>query len=132
PSLAGIVLMPLLVFVLLGAPVSFTYPTPGRFNLEGGIAIQPELMGLLLGLTIYTASFIAEVVRVGIAGIAKGQTEAGRALGLSRGQVLRLVVVPQAMRLIIPPLTNQYLNLVKNSSLAVAVGYPDLVSVFAG
>jgi general L-amino acid transport system permease protein len=132
PSLAGIVLMPLLVFVLLGAPVSFTYPTPGRFNLEGGIAIQPELMGLLLGLTIYTASFIAEVVRAGIAGIAKGQTEAGRALGLSRGQVLRLVVVPQAMRLIIPPLTNQYLNLVKNSSLAVAVGYPDLVSVFAG
>lgn len=132
PSVAGIVLLPLAVFVLLGAPVSFTYPSPERFNLEGGIAIQPELMGLLLGLTVYTASFIAEVVRAGIGGIVKGQTEAGLALGLTRGQVLRLVVVPQAMRLIIPPLTNQYLNLVKNSSLAVAVGYPDLVSVFAG
>lgn len=132
PSVAGIVLAPLLVFILLGAPVSFTYPTMGRFNLEGGVVIQPELMGLLLGLTLYTASFIAEVVRAGIAGVEKGQTEAGLALGLSRGQVLRLVVVPQAMRLIIPPLTNQYLNLVKNSSLAVAVGYPDLVSVFAG
>ena len=94
--------------------------------------LQPELVALLLGLSIYTASFIAEIVRAGILGVPKGQTEAARALGLTNGQTLRLVVIPQAMRIIIPPLTSQYLNLTKNSSLAVAIGYPDLVSVFTG
>ena len=94
--------------------------------------MQPELIALWLGLATYTASFIAEIVRSGIQGVPKGQTEAAQALGLSRGQTLRLVVIPQAARIVIPPLTSQYLNLTKNSSLAVAIGYPDFVSVFAG
>lgn len=92
----------------------------------------PEFVALLVGLSLYTAAFIAEIVRAGINGVSKGQKEAAAALGLSQGQAMRLVVVPQALRIIIPPLTNQYLNLTKNSSLAVAIGYPDLVSVFAG
>ena len=96
------------------------------------MVIQPEFAALLVGLTTYTASFIAEIVRSGIAGVPRGQKEAAAALGFRPGQVLRLVVVPQAMRIIIPPLTSQFLNLTKNSSLAVAIGYPDLVSVFAG
>jgi general L-amino acid transport system permease protein len=128
----AIVLPPLLVFLAYGAPLSFDYPKPGRFNLEGGIVLLPELIALLLGLTLYTAAFIAEIVRSGIEAVPRGQKEAAAALGLRPWQVQRLVVIPQAMRVIIPPLTNQYLNLTKNSSLAVAIGYPDLVSVFAG
>jgi len=129
----GLVLLPaLLVFFALGAPLTFDYPKLAGFNLEGGIAIQPEFTALLIGLVIYTASFIAEIVRAGIAGVPGGQKEAAAALGLRSGQILRLVVIPQAMRIIIPPLTSQYLNLTKNSSLAVAIGYPDLVSVFSG
>jgi len=98
----------------------------------GGMVMQPEVVALLLGLSIYTASFIAEIVRAGIQGVSKGQKEAALAIGLSKGQSLRLVVVPQAMRIIIPPLTSQFLNLTKNSSLGVAIAYPDLVSIWSG
>ena len=131
-SLALIVALPLAVFVAMGAPLEFQYPEKGRFNIRGGIEILPEFMALLFGLSIYTAAFIAEVVRAGIQAVSHGQTEAAYSLGLRPGPTLRLVVIPQAMRVIIPPLTNQYLNLTKNSSLAVAIGYPDLVQVFAG
>jgi general L-amino acid transport system permease protein len=127
-----IVVLPLLVFVGAGAPLSFSFPDVGRFNIRGGAEILPEFAALLLALTIYTAAFIAEVVRAGILAVSQGQTEAAQALGLRSGSTLRLIVVPQAMRVIVPPLTSQYLNLIKNSSLAVAIGYPDLVQVFAG
>jgi general L-amino acid transport system permease protein len=119
-------------FVALGAPVTFEHPEMGRFRLEGGLTLVPEFVALLAGLTIYTAAFIGEVVRAGILAVSHGQVEAAYALGLHRTQTLRLVVIPQALRVIIPPLTSQYLNLTKNSSLAVAIGYPDLVAVFAG
>jgi general L-amino acid transport system permease protein len=131
-GLAAVVAPPLLMFLALGLPLSFEVPTLGRYNFEGGIVLLPELLALLLGLTLYTAAFIAEIVRSGIEAVPRGQKEAARALGLRSWQVQRLVVIPQALRVIIPPLTNQYLNLTKNSSLAVAIGYPDLVSVFAG
>jgi len=127
-----IVGLPLLAFLLAGMPVHFDMPALKGFNLQGGVVILPEFTALLVGLSLYTASFIAEIVRSGIQGVAKGQKEAASALGLRGGHSLQLVVIPQAMRIIIPPLTNQYLNLTKNSSLAVAIGYPDLVSVFAG
>ena len=107
-------------------------PHLAGLNFQGGIVVIPEFVALLAALSIYTAAFIAEVVRAGILSVGRGQTEAAYALGLKRGQTLRLVVVPQALRVIVPPLTNQYLNLTKNSSLAVAIAYPDLVSVFAG
>jgi general L-amino acid transport system permease protein len=122
--------LPVLAFAVAGLPVTFDYPELQRFNYTGGFAIIPELAALLLGLIIYTAAFIAEVVRAGILAIPRGQTEAAYSLGIRPGPTLRLVVIPQALRVIIPPLTNQYLNLTKNSSLAVAVGYPDLVGVF--
>lgn len=129
----GLILgLPLLAFLASGRPLHFDYPALKGFNFEGGMVLLPEFMALLFGLVFYTAAYIAEVVRSGIVAVPKGQTEAARALGLPTGQVLRLVVVPQAMRVIVPPLTNQYLNLTKNSSLGVAIGYPDLVSVFAG
>ena len=131
-ALLAIVGLPLVTYFAAGAPLGLDYPELKGFNFQGGIAILPELMALLLGLSIYTASFIAEIVRAGILGVPKGQTEAAQALGLSTGQTLRLVVIPQAARIIIPPLTSQYLNLTKNSSLAVAIGYPDFVSVFTG
>lgn len=108
------------------------WPQPGRFNIEGGWEILPEFMALVVALAIYTAAFIAEIVRAGILAVPKGQTEAASALGLSRQQTLKLVVIPQAMRVIIPPLTSQFLNLTKNSSLAAAIAYPDLVLIFAG
>jgi len=104
-------------------------PSRGLFAIENGGALTPEFMAVLLGLTTYTAAFIAEVVRAGIQSVARGQSEAAAALGLSRRQEMRLVMLPQALRVIIPPLTNQYLNLTKNSSLAVAIGYPDVVSI---
>lgn len=131
-SLGLIFGLPFLVFLVLGAPLDWNYPILQGFNFQGGLVVQPEFMALLLGLAIYTASFIAEIVRAGILGVAKGQKEAARALGLTNGQMMRLVVIPQAMRIIIPPLTSNYLNLTKNSSLAVAIGYPDFVSVFTG
>ncbi|PSU49392.1 amino acid ABC transporter permease [Photobacterium frigidiphilum] len=124
--------LPLIAFFAAGMPVSIEYPELKGFNFRGGISILPELAALLVALSIYTASFIAEIVRSGINAVNHGQTEASLALGLPRSKTLRLVVIPQAMRIIIPPLTSQYLNLTKNSSLAMAIGYPDLVSVFAG
>jgi general L-amino acid transport system permease protein len=131
-GLGLIIGLPLLVFFALGMPLSFNYPDLGRFNIRGGVQIFPEFVALVLGLSIYTAAFIAEAVRAGIQAVSHGQTEASYALGLRPGPTLNLVVIPQAMRVIIPPLTSQYLNLTKNSSLAVAIGYPDLVQVFAG
>ncbi|EWH00480.1 amino acid ABC transporter permease [Halomonas sp. BC04] len=131
-SLGLILGLPMLVLVVTGVPVTWDVPELTGFNFRGGITIIPEFLALWLALSIYTASFIAEIVRSGIQAISHGQTEAAQALSLPRNLVLRLVVVPQAMRVIIPPLTSQYLNLIKNSSLATAIGYPDLVSVFAG
>jgi len=131
-SLAVVVGMPLVAFAGSGAPLGWSYPELRGFNFQGGIAVIPELIALVLGLSIYTASFIAEIVRAGIQGVPKGQTEAAQSLGLTKSQALRLIIVPQAARIIIPPLTSQYLNLTKNSSLAVAIGYPDFVSVFTG
>ncbi|CZT35405.1 amino acid ABC transporter permease [Rhizobium sp. 9140] len=128
-NLALIVALPLVVFLVLGSPMTLDYPVPGSFNMSGGMVIGPEFLSLYLALSFYTASFIAEIVRAGIRGVASGQTEASYALGLRSGLATRLVVLPQAMRIIIPPLTSQYLNLIKNSSLAVAVGFADLVAV---
>ncbi|ABQ35994.1 amino acid ABC transporter membrane protein 1, PAAT family [Bradyrhizobium sp. BTAi1] len=133
PYVLGLLVgLPLMAMLMFGVPVAFEVPVLKGFNFAGGSRIIPELVALTVALTMYTASFIAEVVRGGILSVHKGQMEAGLSLGLSRGTVLRLIVVPQALRVILPPLTNQYLNLTKNSSLAVAIGYPDLVSVFAG
>jgi general L-amino acid transport system permease protein len=124
--------LPLTSALIFGTPVSFEVPVLKGFNFAGGARIIPEFVALTLALSTYTASFIAEIVRAGILAVHRGQMEAGFSLGLARGAVLRLIVIPQALRVILPPLTNQYLNLTKNSSLAVAIGYPDLVSVFAG
>jgi general L-amino acid transport system permease protein len=124
--------LPLASVLLFGVPVAFELPVLKGFNFAGGSRIIPEFVALTLALSTYTAAFIAEIVRAGILSVHKGQMEAGASLGLQRGPVLRLIVIPQALRVILPPLTNQYLNLTKNSSLAVAIGYPDLVSVFAG
>ena len=124
--------MPLVVFLGLGAPLSLESPALQRFTFAGGMVVHPELIAMLLGISLYTASFIAETVRAGILAVSSGQTEAAESLGLRNRQTMRLIVVPQAMRVIIPPLTSQYLNLTKNSSLALAIGYPDLVAVFAG
>jgi general L-amino acid transport system permease protein len=123
---------PLASVLIFGLPVSFEVPVLRGFNFAGGARVIPEFVALTLALSTYTASFIAEIVRAGILAVHKGQMEAGSSLGLQRGAVLRLIVIPQALRVILPPLTSQYLNLTKNSSLAVAIGYPDLVSVFAG
>ncbi len=128
-AVALIVGLPLLAFLVAGMPVTFETPRLSTFNLTGGLVVLPEFIALYLALSFYTASFIAEIVRAGILGVSKGQTEASYALGLRPGQTLRLVIVPQAMRIVIPPLTSQYLNLTKNSSLAVAIGYPELVAV---
>lgn len=119
----------LLGWLLGGAPTAMNVPFKGEFAVESGGSLTPEYLSLLLGLTVYTAAFVAEVVRGGIQAVPTGQSEAASALGLSRGQTMRLVMLPQALRVIIPPLTNQYLNLTKNSSLAVAIGYPDVVSI---
>lgn len=127
-----IVGLPALAILIFGRPFTLEMPVLRGFNFAGGSRIIPELVALVVALSTYTAAFIAEIVRSGVQSVHKGQMEAGASLGLSRGKTLRLIVVPQAMRVILPPLTNQYLNLLKNSSLAVAIGYPDLVSVFAG
>lgn len=127
---AGLVVgLPLLAFAAAGAPLALDVPELRGFNFRGGATLLPEFVTLLLGLTTYTASFIAEIVRSGILAVSPGQTEAASALGLSRGLTLRLVVLPQALRVIVPPMISQYLNLTKNSSLAILVGYPDIVSV---
>jgi len=131
-ALGCLVGFPLLVLLTGQLSVAVAYPELGRFNIRGGVEILPEFVALLFGLVVYTAAFIAEVVRAGILAVSRGQTEAAHALGLRQGPTLRLIVIPQAMRVIVPPLTNQYLNLTKNSTLAVAIGYPDLVQVFTG
>jgi general L-amino acid transport system permease protein len=131
-GLALVVGPPLVALVAMGFPIGFERPELRGFNFVGGVRLLPEFVALLFALTTYTAAFIAEVVRAGVLAVPRGQTEAAFALGLRRGLTLRLIVVPQALRVIVPPLTNQYLNLTKNSSLAVAVGYPDLFAVFAG
>jgi general L-amino acid transport system permease protein len=126
----GIVLgLAVLGWIAGGAPTSWDVPKPDGFTMSGGASATPEFLGVLFGLVLYTAAFIGEVVRAGIASVSHGQVEAAGSLGLSRGQAMRLVILPQALRVIIPPLTSQYLNLTKNSSLAVAIGYPDVVSI---
>jgi len=133
PYVVGLLIgLPLLSALVFGAPFILEWPVLKGFNFAGGSRVIPEFVALLVALSTYTAAFIAEIVRAGIVSVHKGQTEAGLSLGLKRGLVLRQIVLPQALRVILPPLTNQYLNLTKNSSLAVAIGYPDLFSVFAG
>jgi general L-amino acid transport system permease protein len=131
-ALGLVVGLPLATFVAAGLPIEVDLPRIQGFNFIGGTRIIPEFVALLVALSTYTAAFIAEIVRAGILAVPRGQSEAGLALGLRRGQLLRLILLPQALRIIVPPLTNQYLNLTKNSSLAVAIGYPDLFAVFAG
>jgi general L-amino acid transport system permease protein len=128
-GLALVIGLPLVAFLAAGAPLALDWPALKGFNFAGGGAVSPEFAALLLGLTIYTASFIAEIVRAGILSVSWGQSEAASALGLRPALTMRLVVLPQALRVIIPPMTSQYLNLTKNSSLAVIIGYPDLVSI---
>ena len=136
-SLGLLIILPLLSFLIGGVTLSFDHPeliqlSDTIYGFRGGVSIPPELMALAAALSLYTATFIAECVRAGIMGVGKGQKEAAGSLGLTPGQTLKLVVMPQALRIIIPPTTNQYLNLTKNSSLAAAIAYPDLVLVFAG
>ncbi len=136
-SIGLLIVLPLIATLLGGVGLDYEYPelvqqSETIFNFKGGINIIPELMALALALSLYTATFIAECVRAGIMGVSKGQKEAAASIGLTPGQVLKLVIMPQALRIIIPPTTNQYLNLTKNSSLAAAIAYPDLVLVFAG
>ena len=128
-GLGLLIVLPILAWLVTGMPLSLETPELRGFNFVGGTRIIPEFVGLLLALSAYTAAFIAEIVRAGIMAVSHGQTEAAHALGLRNGPTLRLVIIPQALRVIIPPLTSQYLNLTKNSSLAVAIAYPDLVSV---
>ncbi|MDI1286961.1 MAG: amino acid ABC transporter permease [Reyranella sp.] len=126
---AGVIIgVPFVIWLAGGAPSTMSWPALKGFNFEGGTVIQPEFTALLLGLVLYTSAFIAEIVRSGILALHKGQSEAAAALGLSRGQSMRLVLLPQALRVIVPPMTSQYLNITKNSSLAIAIGYPDLVA----
>ncbi len=128
-SFGLIIGLPLLAYFLTGRPISLEYPELGAFRIEGGISVLPEFMAIVLGLSLYTGAFIAEIVRAGILSVSKGQREASGALGLTNGQMMRLVIIPQALRVIIPPQTSQYLNLTKNSSLGVAIGYPEFFSV---
>lgn len=129
PVVLGLLALIPVAYLLLGRPLLFDVPEMGRFRASGGFAVQPEFVALVLGLSIYTGAFIAEIVRSGILAVSKGQWEAAESLGLSRARILRFIVLPQALRVIIPPQTNQYLNLTKNSSLAVAIGYPDFFAV---
>jgi len=128
-SLGILIGLPCLVWLIGGAPIAMNTPELKGFNFKGGINVSPEFTALLLGLVLYTAAFVAEVVRAGIQSVSKGQTEAAMSIGLRPSLVLNLVILPQALRVIVPPLTSQMLNLTKNSSLAVAIGYPDFVSV---
>ena len=130
---AGLIVgLPVLAFALAGFPLSWDYPELKGFNFRGGAVMIPEFMALLAALTLYTAAFIGEIVRAGIQAVSHGQTEAAYALGVRPGTTMRLVIIPQALRVIVPPLTSQYLNLTKNSSLAAAIGYPELVAVWSG
>ena len=127
-----IIFVPLLLFFILGSPLSFDYPALKGFNFKGGMVIRPEFIAMFLALTIYTAAFISETVRSGILSVTKGQREASASLGLKKSWIMRLIIIPQALRVIVPPLTSQYLNLTKNPSLGIAVGYADLVHGFGG
>ncbi len=129
---AIIIFTPLSFYYLMGMPIEFEQPVLKGFNFKGGMVIRPEFIGMLLGLSIYTAAFISETVRSGILSVSKGQREASQALGLKNNFIMKLIVIPQALRVIIPPLTSQYLNLTKNSSLGIAIGYADLVHGFGG
>ena len=131
-GLALLIVIPTLCGLIFGAPLHWEMPRLAGFNFVGGWVLIPELLALTLALTVYTAAFIAEIVRSGIKSVSHGQTEAARSLGLRPGPTLRKVIIPQALRVIIPPLTSQYLNLAKNSSLAAGIGYPEMVSLFAG
>jgi general L-amino acid transport system permease protein len=131
-SIAALIAVPLLTYFLAGSPVTFDYPTLKGFNFRGGMTYSPEFLALTFALSIYTATYIAEAVRSGIEAVAKGQKEAAASLGLTPYQSLKIVILPQAIRIAIPPIINQYLNLTKNSSLATAIGYPELVTIFAG
>jgi general L-amino acid transport system permease protein len=128
-AISLVVGLPLVVWWAMGAPFTPDVPALRGFNFRGGLDVSPEFFALLLGLTLYTAAFIAEIVRAGILAVNQGQWEAAQALGLPRGRVMNLVVLPQALRVIIPPMTSQFLNITKNSSLAVAIGYQDIVSI---
>lgn len=131
-SIAAILVVPLLAYLLLGSPIIWDVPALKGFNYKGGMVVRPEFIALWLALSFYTAAFIGEIVRAGISAVDYGQTEASSALGLTRGQTLRQVVIPQAMRIIVPPLSSQYLNITKNSSLAIAIGYMDIVATLGG
>jgi general L-amino acid transport system permease protein len=128
-SIAILLGLPLAAWLLGGAPLKMDVPALRGFNFQGGLTLSPEFIALLLGLVLYTAAFVAEIVRAGIQAISSGQVEAAMSMGLKPAQVLRLVILPQALRVIIPPLTSQMMNLTKNSTLAVAIGFPDFVSV---
>jgi len=128
-GMALTLLLPLLVWLFAGAPMALDVPVLKGFNFSGGVTVSPEFSALLLGLVLYTSAFVAEIVRAGIQSVSRGQVEAAMSIGLRPGPVLRLVILPQALRVIIPPLTSQMLNLTKNSSLAIAIGYSDFVSV---
>jgi len=131
-SFGLIFIIPLILFFILGSPMSFEYAEMKGFNFKGGLVIRPEFIAMFLALSIYTAAFISETVRAGILSVTKGQREASAALGLKQSWIMRLIIIPQALRVIVPPLTSQYLNLTKNSSLGIAVGYADLVHGFGG
>jgi len=131
-SIGLIFVVPLILFFILGSPMSFEHPELKGFNFKGGLVIRPEFIAMFLALSIYTAAFISEIVRAGIMSVSKGQREASAAIGLKQTWIMRLIIIPQALRVIVPPLTSQYLNLTKNSSLGIAVGYADLVHGFGG
>lgn len=131
-SLLLIVALPMVVYFAIGLPLYLDYPVFNRFNFSGGMSLSPEFLSLAFALSVYTATYIAEAIRSGIESVSKGQKEAAAAMGLSKKQALKLVILPQALRVAIPPIINQYLNLTKNSSLAAAIGYAELVSVFTG
>jgi general L-amino acid transport system permease protein len=131
-SLGAIILFPIVVFFLAGMPLTFEYPELKGFNFKGGLVLRPEFVALWLALSLYTAAFIAEIVRAGIQAISHGQTEAAFALGIKPSRTMSLVIIPQALRVIIPPLSSQYLNITKNSSLAIAIGYMDIVATIGG
>ena len=131
-SLGAIIAFPILVYFIVGQPITLEYAELKGFNFKGGLVLRPEFLALTLALALYTAAFIAEIVRAGIQAISHGQTEAGRALGIREGRIMSLIIIPQALRVIIPPLSSQYLNLTKNSSLAIAIGYMDIVGTIGG
>jgi len=131
-TLGLVIGLPILIFLLLGKPIQFDISVLGKFNLKGGMVIVPEFLALTFALSVYTATYIAEAIRSGIEAVDKGQKEAASSIGLTKTQSLKLIILPQALRVAIPPTINQYLNLTKNSSLATVIGYPELMSSFGG